>query len=607
MSTTRQNICTAFLGASLLFACLSGMAPAKPFQKKQTENQSFAWICDGNEAETPADAKPVFRTEYWQPSGEKTLLLISPKQPGKRHSRCNADPLPFPASSVSWASIISGELAGQLTQGVVLGGEKDEQGNFRIDDASALDSDAGTEVPEKARRLPLHENLLDSLTAVPFGQEERASIEKTETGLQIECKAGQTPAGIVFQKTGHSLPRRENLLIETAFSGEGVFRLSVADHEYRQKNDSLVLGSLAASGALQSQHTDLSNIRINKPLWDSFSIVCPDTGGRLYLQSLKLEPKLQQTERATPIERSGWIWSPEAWQKNPQKIFDTLNGWQVKRVYITVPVKDGDPLPDSFEALQTFIKAASQKGISVWAVDGDRFALLPSGQAPFLNRAQAYAAYNQSVRDGEKLSGIQYDIEPYLMSGFALDAPSWNNRYREFLAAAKSTTGFPIEIALPFWFHTQKIGNRLFLDEVAPSIDGIAIMDYRTDPAQVQQLAKPYLKWGERNRKRITVALETVPLPDSISQVYRPSNTGTLWLWQKEGQAILVRLKQPIRQTMTRRQDKLFAYSHSVTSPASNVTFYRDTEHLKRLLPDFENRFRRWPSFAGMAIHGIER
>ena len=336
-------------------------------------------------------------------------------------------------------------------------------------------------------------------------------------------------------------------------------------------------------------------------------MVCPKTGGTLNLQHLSLQAQQHDATSHTPLTRSAWIWEPEAWQDTPGQVLEALNTWNIKRVYITVPIEAKRPIVVRQEALKAFIRQASNQKIAVWAVDGDRFALLPGEQTAFYNRAKAYASYNQEVPKEEAISGIQYDIEPYLMSGYALETSTWNHRYQDFLSTVKQSTGLPIEIVLPFWFYSQKIDGRLFLDEVAPSIDSIVIMDYRTNASQIVQLAKPYLKWGEEHQKNVTVALETVFLPDNTSQIYRPSMSGTLLLWQVQDKTMLFLLKEPLTHITSRRSNgSIFAYSHSVSSSSDNVTFHDNLSTLKGLLPKLEDRFQQWPSFSGMAIHGLQ-
>lgn len=608
MNNTRKHTTIKFLiGSLFLLGCYSCPTAVSKKLPKTNENAVVS-LCDINGDQTLNTDQALFKAEYWQPSGGKTLLAVGAKKVNAKDQKtiCQTSKLPFPATSILWATLLPQSLVPQLSRGVILEGEKDGKGQFQIENASALEAEQPTEHEKLATYLPLGENLLEYLTASPFGQEERASIQQLEGSIRIDCKEGQLPAGIIFSQAGSLLPKRKQLGVDLSFSGQGSFQFTVADENYKQKNDSLHLAAITANDTEQNLHIEINN-KINPKKWQSFSMVCPKNGGMLNLQSITLQAQHHDAISHTPLTRSAWIWEPEAWQETPEQVLKALNTWNIKRAYITVPLEAERQVPVRQEALKAFIRLASKQQIAVWAVDGDRFALLPGEQTAFYNRAKAYAHYNQEVPKEEAISGIQYDIEPYLMSGYALGASAWNRRYQEFLSTVKQSTGLPIEIALPFWFYAQKIDSRLFLDEVASSIDSIAIMDYRSNPSQIVQFAKPYLKWGERYQKKVTVALETVFLPDNISQIYRPSTTGTLLLWQVQDKTMLFLLKEPLKHfTLKRDSGSVFAYSHSISSSSGNVTFHDNLSTLKELLPKLENRLQQWSSFSGMAIHGIE-
>jgi hypothetical protein len=300
--------------------------------------------------------------------------------------------------------------------------------------------------------------------------------------------------------------------------------------------------------------------------------------------------------------QSGWIWQPEAWQKNADTTLKKLKRWHMRQVFITVPVDEKTYTVETPDLLKTFLTNAHQQGIAVWAVDGDRYALLPEVRKDFLNRAKAYAAFN-AAQSKEHIDGIQYDIEPYLVNGYGLDSASWNQAYLELLKSVKSETPLPIEIVLPFWFEQQKAGNDWFLDQVATLIDGLAIMDYRTDLEQIQAFAKPYLEWGIDYQKPVQIALETVDLPDNPTQIYHPALEGTVYLLKKNGLNLFVLLNAPIKAPLL---GKSFALSHSNNNSSKQVTFYRQSDRLMDILKKLEPKFSAYSSFSGMAIHGIE-
>ena len=300
--------------------------------------------------------------------------------------------------------------------------------------------------------------------------------------------------------------------------------------------------------------------------------------------------------------RSGWWWRPREWQERADVLFAGLRDWGMSRVFITVTVKDGAVEKEAL--LREFIARASQRGVEVWAVEGDRYALLPEERPAFLDRARAFEAYNKSVPEDERLAGLQYDIEPYLMEGYRLSPHRWNGLYRDFLAQVKQTTALPLEVALPFWFAGQKVPEGgLFLDAVTTSISSVVVMDYRTERRQIVDFARPFLAWGVRQGRPVHIALETVTLPDLDMAVYRPSRRGTLWMKRQGEITMLFLLRGPVEKT---QDGHLFSFSHRTTSPASQTTFFGRTDVLRALLPELEQELSEWPSFAGTAVHGTD-
>lgn len=313
----------------------------------------------------------------------------------------------------------------------------------------------------------------------------------------------------------------------------------------------------------------------------------------------------------SPFVHSGWIWQPQAWQKNPEVTLHILKRWQMRQVYITIPVNEPANASEasqprwvtSPDLLKQFLVRAHQQGVRVWAVDGDRFALLPEARKDFLARAKAYAAFNAQTAPDAKIDGLQFDIEPYLVPGYNLDSPTWNESYLTLLKGVKTETDLAVEVVLPFWFQQQKAGQQLFLDQLAEWVDGLAIMDYRTDTEQIHHFAKPFLDWGVAYNKPVQIALESGFLPDTPTQVYRPAFSGDLYLLRKNNFNLLILLNEPIKAPL---QGKSFAFSHASSSASRQVTFYRQSDQLTRTLTELQPLLTPWKSFAGMAIHGID-
>lgn len=98
------------------------------------------------------------------------------------------------------------------------------------------------------------------------------------------------------------------------------------------------------------------------------------------------------------------------------------------------------------------------------------------------------------------------------------------------------------------------------------------------------------------------IALEVGPIPDESMRVFRASREGELWLVPREKEAFLLLLDAPAANPM----GAAFAYSHATRWRASTITFRNDVAAMRKLLPELESVWRAWPSFAGIALHGLD-
>lgn len=306
------------------------------------------------------------------------------------------------------------------------------------------------------------------------------------------------------------------------------------------------------------------------------------------------------TGRTSKPILSTWIWQPALWMPEHQEVlWHQLEDADINRIYISIPLDETTWQPQNRDKLREFIRTAKNKKLSVWAVEGDPYAILPEGRQHFTQRAAAYAAYNQSVPVEEKLDGIQYDIEPYLIPGFHLKPASGYKAYLETMKTLKSHLNMPLESVLPFWIAEGNKDRTKFMEKLGGIVDGLAVMDYRTNPAQIKKLAEPFLNWGKRFDKPVQIALEAGPLPDEYHRVYHPAQTGEIWIQTLQNQPVLIVLKQGHKNP----KGLSFAYSHQTLSKSDTTTFNADIRTLIQLLPTLQTYFSNWHNYQGLALH----
>jgi hypothetical protein len=307
--------------------------------------------------------------------------------------------------------------------------------------------------------------------------------------------------------------------------------------------------------------------------------------------------------------RALWAWRPEAWRNGGAPLLARAALWKADTIYITIPITSNGEVASADE-LRQFLREAARRGVHVWVVAGDPRAVLPSERPSFEARARAYVAFNAAASSANttneahaaRLAGIQYDIEPYLVSGYHLDEDGWKDAYVETIATlARAAPELLIEIAVPFWWLDANGSSPAFVDRLAPSIASIAIMDYRTNAAAIERFARPWLAWGARHRKRIRVALEAGPIPDEPRYHFRPAPAGTLWQVAVGSHHALLLLSSP----GANRSGPTFARIGQSMSSGATQTFHGRIDQLRAMLPDLERTFAAYDAFGGIALHEV--
>jgi len=313
----------------------------------------------------------------------------------------------------------------------------------------------------------------------------------------------------------------------------------------------------------------------------------------------KLQPSGQA--RRFPHLRASWFWSPASWIDTPQRIFDSQTSLALKRIYITVPVSEGRV--QHAEQLQQFLQIAHQHGLQVWAVLGDPYAVLDREKEHFLARVSAYQDFNTGNVQ-QRLDGLQLDIEPYLLPGYQLNSAVWLQKQAKIVNAAHQVaSSLELDIVLPFWFDPVHGDSAALLSNVETSITSITLMNYRTDPGQIREFAEKFLDWGERRKKAVFIALESLAMPEEDRRVYKQAESGELWSFSFKETPVLLLLQQ----TQDLPGGKAYSFSHSRKVDGSNTSFSLQPNKLMGLLPVLEKQFGAWSSFAVLALHGQEQ
>lgn len=449
---------------------------------------------------------------------------------------------------------------------------------------------SGVEREQPGRRpMALQENLLSGMAVRAFGVEERVQATLADGRLYLRCKAGSKPAGVILEAPWYMTQARARLQISA--TGNRRFEVAMADAAGAAKEAAATVGYIDGTAASPADLA-LPATGFDRAGWRRFSIACPRQEAELALNDLRLVPDTRQ-----PATRASWVWEPQQWTEQPDRVLDYAQQYGIRTLFISVPVIDG--AVGSADRLAVLVRRASALGIDVWSVDGDPRMVLPDEHAATVARVRAYTAYNKTVDAAARLRGMQFDIEHYLLPGYGTAAGELDRRYLVLARTLRAAAGeLPLEFVVPFWW-SDKAG---LLKGLAIAASGLNVMDYRTDPRQIREFAIPFLDWGTKYGKKVRIALEVGPIEAERQQRYVKAGAGQAWLVMLERLPVLVLLKD----AQPNPHGPAFRLESSAVLDGSATSFFKNPALMLEMLPALESYFLAWPSFNGMALHGLK-
>jgi hypothetical protein len=286
-----------------------------------------------------------------------------------------------------------------------------------------------------------------------------------------------------------------------------------------------------------------------------------------------------------------------------------------------------------------FLTRLGRAGLRAHALDGARHFALAENHPRVLKTVENVVRYNATATQGARFSGFHFDIEPYLLPGF--QGPRRERILSAWLdlvagiASRGKAAGMTVGVDIPFWYDSpdEFDGQLLLVDfngrrkpaseHVLDLVDHVGVMDYRTVAYGADGfvgLAEGELQYAAATGKRVFVGLETTDLPDEDlvefegaprtglpdqapadrTVVFIPTPSGaTVWLappaaWNDLRAGRLAKTTPLLWWPVAR-----------VTAvPSTKLTFARlGAGALHDAMDHAADEFRRYPSFAGYAIH----
>jgi hypothetical protein len=477
---------------------------------------------------------------------------------------------------------------GETPEDVILLHGNEVGGRFAVSEHELPSTQPG---PEPAGPMPLHANLLTRMRMRTFGVEERVRAQFQDGRLHVQCGPGQRAAGVILTGPWY-LPRAHAVLAATYTAQGGAFAWQVADETHRQRDDALDMGELPTGDPAARL---LLPVGLDRAGWRQFVLLCPPTQAAIDVTTLALEPAA--APKSAP--RATWVWRPGDWIDGGPALLGWAAGHGIRDLFVTVPLQNGTAVRAP-ELLAAFVRQAGARGIGVYSVDGDPRMVLPAEVPAAVARVRAYVAYNASQPPDARLRGVQFDVEPYLLPDTMLAPDRRDAAYLDMARALRTAagTGLRLEFVVPFWWGK----NRALLDALAPHADALAVMDYRTDRAQIAGFAAPFLDWAASRGRQVRIALEAGTIEPAVQRRYVRTTEGApgdLLAVDIGGRQVLALLRRPLASPEAR----IYRLQSSRDIDGSATTFNQDKAALQLLLPALEADFGAWDGFGGIAIH----
>ncbi len=239
---------------------------------------------------------------------------------------------------------------------------------------------------------------------------------------------------------------------------------------------------------------------------------------------------------------SMWVWETGpllASAKAAERLFDFCSRTGLKEIFLSVDFAGSsggvaDSITDA-AAYADFLSEAHLHGLRVEALSGAPSWAAGRRHEEALAAVRAIVNYNAGMTPDARFDGIHFDVEPYLLLGFAL--PDYRKQiFEQYLemvvqcrdAARKGHLDFTCDI--PWWFFPLTADTRQQFtvtfggkeetvgEHVTDLLSSITIMDYRNEADGAGGLIRfgiPALAYAARLHKQVHVGLETSAQKDT--------------------------------------------------------------------------------------------
>ncbi len=179
-----------------------------------------------------------------------------------------------------------------------------------------------------------------------------------------------------------------------------------------------------------------------------------------------------------------------------------------------------DIINTDFEAVRSFIVDAHSRGLEVHYLSGDPDWALEIHRNSAIDHLNRVFQYNQLVSENEHFDGIQFNIEPHVLDGWAtgeifgeyIDSVVL---YQSHVTTHNSTNSDNLlfGVTINYWYEEKSHNDKPLNEHIQDSVDFITIMNYWTSVGAIGMSATE-IAYAESlgQQKTVHIALETMNL-----------------------------------------------------------------------------------------------
>lgn len=431
-----------------------------------------------------------------------------------------------------------------------------------------------------------------------FGPCQGQSV-RTDSRLELNWTAGETGRcgqRIELRPAGKPMDLMSYQMLRLRGQATGQVVVAVEDVSGHEREHNHPLATVTGTFDLS---IPLKEIGRGVDLRHLTALVVSSEGPSGWIQFEQMAAAQGGSVNRRPVGTGFWVWNYRAAIRDSQMLLATCRGQGCSRMLIQMPsLNDDETIWRDYAQLLALVQEA---GIETLALDGYPEAI----QEPQV-LADKVRRLLQLVPPG-LVSGIQLDIEPYLLPGF-LEDDTQLRRYLGTIETLKDAVGgrAKLSMVIPFWLATPAVGGRPLAYAVMDRADEVAVMSYRTDLDEVQDIAEDILRYGDLIDKAVWLAVETTRLPVEqhvvLRRDLRPDRADVLL--DREHQVLR---GKPIPELVApTRPGEWFRIHHRFTVRPEQLTFAGRprAEVCKAIRQILETTSH--PSFAGVIIHDLD-